>query len=251
MGKKVCMPSMDELYIMQDMGANVYKYLVIKAIESLIVEGINLPNKGILKTAYKYLRENPDIVYSICQMYPNELKYSEIARYEAFLCMKILDNVEDRTIYNLDNLVYFSDSVLDNRQVGNKVISLLSEKLPITPQYRFEYKQLFNQDKLVCENKLLDNIFSCNYKLDSYNLRDGILEKLIQIEPLYALKYQNLLDLSKNKYLLKTGINAYAERYSVEYDVGSKYANKDILTNPDVETKRLLKCINQNKYNLY
>ena len=80
--KKVYIPTMDELYQMQDItdGHSIYKYILIKAIESLIIDGINYPNKGMLKSAYKYLRENPDIAYAICKLYPEEIKYSEYAK---------------------------------------------------------------------------------------------------------------------------------------------------------------------------
>ena len=81
--KKVYIPTMDELYQMQDMtnGQSIYKYILIKAIESLVIDGVNYPNKGILKNAYKYLKENPDIAYAICRMYPSEIKYSEPGKY--------------------------------------------------------------------------------------------------------------------------------------------------------------------------
>lgn len=48
--KEVFMPSMDELYKMQDMGADLKLYLYAKAIEALWVEYNNFPRKGsILK----------------------------------------------------------------------------------------------------------------------------------------------------------------------------------------------------------
>ena len=65
--KKIYFPNMDKLHQIQSIvgGDNTYRYLLVKAIESLIVDGINYPNKGILKSAYKYIKENPDIVHSI------------------------------------------------------------------------------------------------------------------------------------------------------------------------------------------
>ena len=66
--KEMYVPTMDELYLMQDMGSNIYRYLVAKVVEKLILEGVNTPAKGMLKSAYKYLREN----------YEN-MTYSEIA----------------------------------------------------------------------------------------------------------------------------------------------------------------------------
>ena len=90
--KKVYVPTMDELYQMQDItcGHSMYKYILIKAIESLIIDGINNQNKGILKHAYKYLRENPDIAYAICSLYPEEIKYSEYAKNDTILCLDLI-----------------------------------------------------------------------------------------------------------------------------------------------------------------
>ena len=97
--KQVYVPTMDELYLIQDevTGYNLYKYLLVKAIESLIMEGINLPNKGILKNAYKYLRENPEIAYAVCRLYPEEIKYSEYARNDMDLCEELITNEDLQT----------------------------------------------------------------------------------------------------------------------------------------------------------
>ena len=156
--KQVYIPTMDELYLIQDKvtGYNLYKYLLVKAVESLIMEGINLPNKGILKNAYKYLRENPEIAYAICRLYPEEIKYSEYAQNDIDLCEELITNedLQERTIYNLDNLHHFENGlgVLSNREILITTAKLLSRELPKNPRYRFEYK----------ENTLLDNIFTCS-----------------------------------------------------------------------------------------
>ena len=41
--KEMYVPTMDELYLMQDMGSNIYRYLVAKVVERLILEGVNTP----------------------------------------------------------------------------------------------------------------------------------------------------------------------------------------------------------------
>jgi len=44
--------------------------------------------------------------------------------------------------------------------------------------------------------------------------------------------------------LLRSGVNDYARRYGISNDVGYEYNKKDILTNPNEDVKRLVKCIN-------
>ena len=247
--KKVYVPTLEELYIMQDMGANIYKYLLIKAIEAIAMDGVKYPEKGMLKSVYKCLLEdNPDIEYAICRMYPSELRYSKLASSEPFMCEFLLDKEEDRTIYNLDNLVNFNDLCLNYNGIKDKVISILSSKLPITPQYRFEYKDfeyVGKTDKgfpILKYNKLLNNIFACECQLSKYEVASN-LEKLITIEPVYAIKYKDILK-TDSVGLLRQGINGYGLRYGIGYDVGMEYKDKDILTNPSTEVKRLVRCIN-------
>lgn len=228
--KKVYIPTINELYQMQEMGANVYKYLTVKAIECLIVEGVNSPNKGILKNAYKYLKENPDIAYSICSMYPEEIQYSETAQNNVNLCCKLIRQQKDTTIYSLDNLALFQNGVgtLDNYGVVNNTINVLKEYLPKTPEYRFQYQ----------ENTLLDNIFG--KKINNFTWFNG--EAFRTIEPAYTLETYNK-DVSEE--MIKA-VNNYAARYNINPTLGVEYRNTDILTKPEQKTKRLLKCIKEN-----
>lgn len=244
--KQVYMPTQDQLYIMQDRGMNIYKYILVKAIESIImnVKVHKKDNSSILKNMYKYLRENPHIVYSICRMYPEEIPHSDYAKNDTALCLELIspENNQDNSIYNLDNLSYFEDGfcILSNRLVMESTIKTLIEKLPRTPKYRFEYKS----------NKLLDNIFNC--QLDSIFINTPMLE-LAKIDPAYILRYNdtelNSLFQTKDnqRYVLNELVNIYAKRYGISsYDCNYNN-NKDILTNPDTDVKRLLKCINQRK----
>ena len=159
--KKVYMPTMDELYLMQDMGFDLYKYLLAKAVESLIMDVKVYGNgdKSILQGAYKYLREHPEISCSICKLYPEEIMYSRYAESENRLCYDLINPRynQDRSIYNLDNLSYFENGygVLNHMSIISKTISTLSEKLEVSPRYRFEYK----------ESSLLNNIFNLRNKL--------------------------------------------------------------------------------------
>ena len=234
--KEMYVPTMDELYLMQDMCGNVYRYLVAKVIERLILEGVNTPNKGMLKTAYKYLRENYDVALAVCLLYPEEMQYSEILKYDPSFCLKLLE--EPKPLDNsLDNLSYFDNSALSNIPVMNKTIIRLNKVLKDNPKYRFTYKQ----------SKLLDDIFLGRVNLDSIGYDEKIL--LASIEPAYLVKYYEyysklLRDTKEPNEILKTSIFDYCNRYNISNCLGSEYREKDILTNQPTEVKRLIKCIN-------
>lgn len=248
--KKVYMPTMDELYQMQDLGVDIEKYLLVKAIESLALEGRVLTARGgILRLAYKYLRENPEIAYAICRMYPEEIKYSEIAQNDIRLLWDLLGQSEKpqdasgkqfyQTIYDLDNLAYFEHGagMLMNQRTVRYTIDELDKKLPNVPEYRFDYRQ----------SSLLDNIFTCNLPIDEIN---RFIYKLAKIEPGYALKVEKQqLDEGSigRKTILREGMQSYFERYGIEPTNYQKFEQKDVLTNPDTNVKRLLKCIKEHK----
>ena len=234
--KETYVPTMEELYLMQDVGGNVYKYLVAKAAERLILEGVNTPAKGMLKSTYKYLRENYDVALAVCSLYPEEMKYSEILKYDPSFCLKLIE--EPKQLDNsLDNLSYFDDGTLSNVSVMNKTITRLNKVLIDNPKYRFTYKQ----------SKLLDDIFLGRVNLDNIRYDEKIL--LTSIEPAYLAKYyQNYLKSFESTKtpdeVLKTSIFNYCNRYNVSNCLGSEYKEKDILTNQPTEVKRLIKCIN-------
>lgn len=248
MDKQVYVPTEEQLYQMQDMGANLYKYLLVKAIETLAMDGVKYRNKGMFKNAYKYLRENPEIAYAICMMYPEEIKYSEIASYDTKLALDLIEKKEDRTLYKLDDLIYFHPIVRHNCVVGEKTIDFLANKLYDNPKYRFEYKdfELKGYDDkshpILAHNDLLNNIFGCRYGIPGVEKR-SVIENLITIEPAYALRYKEQLG-TDSVGLLRTSVSDYAKRYGIGSDVGYEYYKKDILTNPNEDVKRLVKCIN-------
>ena len=234
--KEMYVPTMDELYLMQDMGSNIYRYLVAKVVERLILEGVNTPAKGMLKSAYKYLRENYDVASAVCSLYPEEMQYSEILKYDSSFCLKLIEEPKplDRS---LDNLSYFDEGTLSNVSVMNKTITRLNKVLIDNPKYRFTYKQ----------SKLLDDIFLGRVNLDNIGYDEKML--LLSIEPAYLVKYyQNYLksfeDTKDLKQVLEYGIFDFCYRYNVSNWLGSEYRGKDILTNQPTEVKRLIKCIN-------
>lgn len=234
--KEMYVPTMDELYLMQDMGSNIYRYLVAKVIERLILEGVNTPAKGMLKSTYKYLRENYDVALAVCSLYPGEMQYSEILKYDSSFCLKLIE--EPKQLDNsLDNLSYFDNSALSNIPVISKTITRLNKVLKNNPKYRFTYKQ----------SKLLDDIFLGRVNLDNISYDEKLL--LASIEPAYVAKYyeyySSLLEGTKTPdEVLKTSIFDYCNRYNVSNCLGSEYKEKDILTNQPTEVKRLIKCIN-------
>jgi len=258
--KKVFMPSMDELYQMQDKGANIYKYILVKAIESLICNGINYPSKGILEGAQKYLRENPEIARAICTLYPNEIIYSEAAKNDINLAVRLMDykkHVEN----GLNYLCRFDSSVLTNTHVLTNAILKLEQELINNPSYRFEY---IRNSALTLQNResegLLDKIFNREISDNDlmmvlYSKREEVIKALANIEPSYCIKlsedYFSNKFYSKNEYIrteyLHSGIANYAERYGISPTVGTEYFGKDILSNPDTEVKRLIKCINDRR----
>ena len=234
--KEMYVPTMDELYLMQDMGSNIYRYLVAKVVERLILEGVNTPAKGMLKSAYKYLRENYDVASAVCSLYPEEMQYSEILKYDPSFCLKLIEEPKPLDT-SLDNLSYFDEGTLSNVSVMNKTITRLNKVLIDNPKYRFTYKQ----------SKLLDDIFLGRVNLDNIGYDEKML--LTSIEPAYLVKYyQNYLKSFEGtkdlKQVLEYGIFDFCYRYNVSNWLGSEYKGKDILTNQPTEVKRLIKCIN-------
>ena len=134
--KEMYVPTMDELYLMQDIGSNIYRYLVAKVVERLILEGVNTPAKGMLKSAYKYLRENYDVASAVCTLYPEEMQYSEILKYDPSFCLKLIEEPKPLDT-SLDNLSYFDEGTLSNVSVMNKTITRLNKVLINKPKYRF------------------------------------------------------------------------------------------------------------------
>ena len=254
--KKVFIPSMDELYEMQDMGADVYKYILVKAIESLICYGNNYPNAGILKSAYKYLCEDPEIAKAICVLYPDEMLYSKIARNDIDLCIKLMEYKESK-VCGLDYLAKFDEGTLTNTMILTKAILLLEKELANNPRYRFEYVGSELPFLKRGAGRLLDNIFdrkidNNDIELMHRNTKDNVIKALINIEPSYAISLSinnmegNSLELERDKRrCLQIGINNYANRYGIRQSVGIDYVGKDILTNPDQNVKRLIKTINE------
>lgn len=247
--KKIYMPSDETLHKMQELDGDINTYLLIKAIETLIVDGVNYPSKGKLKNAYKYLRENPKIVRAICLLYSEEIRYSELAKYDIDLANWLINKTPNREIYSLDNIGYFSHSIQYNYQFVKNVIDKLGEGLFYNPEYRFEYK----------ESELLDDIFSTKI-LEAHDFGySETIKKLPSIEPAYAVllpyvtggNHDDVPEEIHRKILLSEGIKAYARRYGLGWYAEKNKDKKVDFDNPNEDTKRLIRCINHDKFNLY
>ena len=239
--KEVFMPSMDGLYQMQDKGANVYKYLLVKTIESIICDGLNYPSKGMFENVPEHLRENPEIARAVCSLYPDEMIYSEIARNDVDLAIKLMSCVGYKES-GLDYLCRFDEGVLSNAVVLANAILKLQEELSNNPSYRFEYAgwELIYSKKGA--GRLLDKIFNC--EIDNCDLsmlfesvKDEVVRAIVNIEPFYAIRlsddfFSNAC-YSRNEYIrreyLQSGIANYAERYGISSIVGTEFFGKDIL----------------------
>ena len=235
--KEVFMPSMDELYKMQDMGADIKLYLYAKAIEALCIEYNNFPRKGsILKNEFKYIREDEKITQAVCMMYPREIEFSEVSKYNPILAKQLITRKEFRYIYRLDNISSFYTCASDN--LTPEAVDILSKELPNNPKYRFEYKQ----SKL---NSVLDDIFMGKINIDNMCLfmnneqRQQFISKLSMIEPYYIMQ---LIDSENKSSLLRLAVIEYINRYGFNY-ISEGNKQEDILTNQTTEVKRLFRCI--------
>ncbi|MGM9876558.1 MAG: hypothetical protein ACI310_04950 [Bacilli bacterium] len=238
--KKVFLPTKEQLYQMQDLGADIGLYLYAKAIEALCIEYVCSPEKeSIIKDEPEYIYNSTIIANAICMMYPKELEYSEVARRDGYLAKKIITNTENRDIYRLDNISRFSSCVTSNYMMIQKTIQILCEELKNNPKYRFEYRDC----------KLLDDIFMCKINvneaypfLNDYE-RVSYIKMLAQIEPYYAIQNNEC----NKRYILCNAVIDYINRYGFNFPYPYSYEKneKDILTNQSTKIKRLFKCINR------
>ena len=240
MEKKVFVPSMESLESMEYMGVNVSNYLAAKVVEIILMEGTRYPNKDYFKGEYNYIRENPTIAHSVGLLRPEAIKYSNIVKYDTDLCLKLLDrNYVSND--NLDLISNFSDSVLDNRLVIQKVIELLQNELDNNPNYRFNY----------VENELLNSIFEAGFDYNAmgfgrYSNYD-LIWKLSSIEPYYALMMdKNMFSFNERKMLLEGVIQSYLDRYDITlFDLEPMY--NGVIHKPSRNTDSYLKRIKRYK----
>lgn len=243
--KKVYIPTKQELFELQNLGVNVYRYLLAKVTETLIMEDVIYEDDNMFDYIYNNLPEFREILVSVARIYPERIKDSDRASNDIELCQSILKPLSrynsDNNIYQLDNMTYFNQEscISYDREIIKIVSSILEEKLPTNPRYRFDYKE---------PNILLDNIFDCSIPL--VNSETTTNNSLILIDPIYLIKYLELFK-KRNRYdtnlssIITQSTLRYAGRYSFENNI--QYRGQDIVTNPDEKVKKLLKKLEQHK----
>lgn len=236
--KKVYIPSDETLDKMQELaGAEyLYRYILAKAVESIVMN--KSLDKNLLEDETESIREDYYIQKAICYLYPEQVAYSECMQMENSFALDLLKRQPSNIIYNIDNIRHFDPMTQYSYEVIKKVISILVQDLPNTPTYRFEYK----------DNQLLDSIFGC--ELDKlikrlYGSQIHYASDLIKIEPAYGILLPDKAFICQENRisLLQSGISRYHNRYGISSVIGNEYANKDILSNPDTNVKKLMKCI--------
>lgn len=246
--KKVYIPTKEELYKLQSIGANIYKYMLIRTMEAIIIEDIVCDEHDMLEFTYDHLSEFPEIIQAIGRLYPERIQNCERAIKDVQLCRSIVEILPERnrTIYGLDNLVYFSENsnILFDKEVVLNTARELSDKLPYSPKYRFDYKE---------PNILLDDIFAC--ELSNLYISKTSINDFSTIDPIYTIKLTNSEDIKNTKIRESMVFNAkrnmikYVNRYGIQHSIGSEYEGKDILSNPDERVKKLIRTLEYHKKN--
>lgn len=238
---KVYIPTMEELIELQKLGIDVYSYLITKVTETIIMED-KVYDEGDIFEILDYLGPHPEIVYSICRLYPDKISESIITSKDIDLCRKLIKSIkrEDRIIYKLDDiLMNFDKDILFDTGVIKNTISFISAHISSCPKYRFDY---------MGPNDLLDSIFSCELPIEKIPADSFI--NLIDIDPIYSVKLGINHKANKDKIILyKRAAAMYTGRYGYEEIINKDYQNKDIINKPDDNVKRLIKCLEYHKKN--
>lgn len=226
--KKIYIPTYEELITIESYkNASVYKYILAKVVEKL------LSTNTYINAMDASLREIKELTNAICYIYPQEIRLQAPNAKDKQLCMHLLDKHPSDKIHNLDNLARFDNDVLLDYGITIQVIDILYKELSHNPAYRFTYQ----------ENSLLNDIFTANHERFA-NLPTITLSKLIEIEPIYGLRYPNQTKVADNT-RLAVAIDEYTSKYGISYAIGREYIGKDIVNNPDNKVKTLIKYLHK------
>lgn len=239
--KKVYIPTEEDIAKLNSLGLNTYNYLLSKVTETLIMEDVIYEDIDMFEYVYKNLSEYPEILYSISRMYPERIVDSELASKDINLCRKLTEKLphQDNSIYHLDTITYFNQElpIVADPVILKNVVKILSDKLLLTPRYRFDYKE---------PNTILDNLFAC--ELPKCLETSEILSALISIDPIYATKL-DITELYKIENKIRTipfelsrGMFNYNHRYGMETEI----KEKDIQIK---KSKKLIRCLEERKTN--
>ena len=235
--KKVYIPTMEEiLCINNNINGGAYNFLLNKTIEAMIMADVIYEEEDMFDVAYDKFPEYPEILYSIAKMYPEKIKEHERARNDIDLCVKLIPALkqQNKSIYGLDGMTQFSDSVLQNPNVIRQTIKTLSEQLQNNPRYRFEY---------FGPNQILDDIFARDINIDT--IYPELAAAITYIEPAYFPKlYYTLMKTKKNNQRLYYQLHDSVVNYSFRYGInGSGYKIED------EKTKKLIRHLDEHKNN--
>ena len=221
--KKMYLPTKEELKVLSlYKGSNIYKYILVKVVEKLITNHVLLSNMD------ESLKDIEELTSAICYIYPQKILHSKFASDDKRLCERIIYKNTDKSIYELDNLEYFSNDVQTDYKIVLSAIDKLYEKLPDSPEYRFSYH----------DNLTLDMIFLVDGRYFS-KYSNLTVRKLFEIEPAYLLYLPNNTPVSDNT-IATISIDNYANRYGIPYDVGKEFVGESILNSSSVKIKKLI-----------
>lgn len=253
--KHVFMPDIASLKKMQETGADIYSYILIKTIETLIVGGVNYSHKEILNPdhTYQYLLQDPDIVIPICRLYPELIVEFSYAQNDPGLCLDILTKDVNSNSCQLDNLTYFTkETTCENAQIVKFVVNALMEELIKNPKYRFTYHDPYRISGSIFDDIFSTEILNSNVYRFIFNSteKENILHKLAMIDPFYAIMLNDeILNANKTYYstlaltqhsLLQESMKVYKERYGIKSE-----GEQVDLDSPSLKVKRYLKTINK------
>lgn len=240
--KKVYIPTEEELHKLENIGVNTYYYLLSKTIESIIMADVIYEEEDMFDVAYEEFSDYPQIIYSIAKMYPERIAESVRASNDMQLCKKIILTLvqNDRSIYGLDQMKYFQEEVLRDKEVISLIIDTLSCKLHTSPRYRFEYNS---------PNEVLDKIFAC--EVDTESMDEDTLGALSFIDPIYLAKTCDLIEDKEMAKKAKKSIIRYANIYGLNAHL-IEYLKPNILVENNEKIKRMIRCLDRhrNYYNL-
>lgn len=246
MSKRVYLPTEEDLYEIERIkesnkvvDINAYCYLIVKAIEKILVDK---KNGKLIGNMDDYILNIPKIVYGICWVYPEEIKnFSKIRQDEAF-CEDLLRKESSNSIYNLDRLGTFLPSVQFASNIVCTTIETLNNKLKDNPEYRFEYQ----------ESDLLNSIFSYNYPMFE-DSSFALFSKLKNIDTTFTINYgtkslyndfhivskdDKELITHRKGVLFEEGLTRMLERYNLNTHC-YEYQDKDITKDDNEHIKRL------------
>ncbi len=208
MNKKMYLPTVDELKQLEACKSinSAYEYVVAKVHEKVYAEVLFLDDMDEL------IKDNEDLIKSICYCEPIKISLFKSAQNDASLCKKVAFRNADESIKSLDNLSYFSESIQLDYDTIREAIHILSEKLPSNPYYRYVYWPSLTLDKIF----LLD--------LPHFDkLTKPMLSELASIDPVYGIRFRKTYGPNAfDDLAMEESYYRYASRYGFDMYDGTR-----------------------------